>query len=302
MHEQNFYVIVKNFCYNLLTFHSTSLSEQQKIASILSAFDDKIELNNEMNKTLEEIAQAIFKHWFIDFEFPNENGEPYKSSGGEFVDSELGPIPKGWKVKSIGELVDFTISGDWGNDERSQDYDKKCFCIRGADFPPILRGDKTNIPVRFLKRSSFEKRRLKHGDILIEVSGGTKGRPTGRTVFVHRNLIKQFDESLVFSNFCRLIRVNNMLNSIILFLYLQFIYNKGKMTQYEIQSTGISNFQLKYFFENEKLAVAPIEIQEKFINLVEPIFDKKYTFENYYLSQLRDTLLPKLISGEIRVM
>jgi len=279
----------------------TSL-EAKKIGEILSAFDDKIELNNEMNKTLEEIAQAIFKHWFIDFEFPNENGEPYKSSGGEFVDSELGRIPKGWKVKSIGELVDFTISGDWGNDERSQDYDKKCFCIRGADFPPILRGDKTNIPVRFLKRSSFEKRRLKHGDILIEVSGGTKGRPTGRTVFVHRNLIKQFDESLVFSNFCRLIRVNDMLNSIILFLYLQFIYNKGKMTQYEIQSTGISNFQLKYFFENEKLAVAPIEIQEKFINLVEPIFDKKYTFENYYLSQLRDTLLPKLISGEIRVM
>ena len=73
-----------------------TLEEQQKIANILSSLDDKIELNNEMNKTLEEIAQSIFKRWFIDFEFTNENGEPYKSSGGEMVDSELGMIPKGW--------------------------------------------------------------------------------------------------------------------------------------------------------------------------------------------------------------
>jgi type I restriction enzyme S subunit len=89
---------------NNITITCPPLPEQQKIASILSAFDDKIELNNEMNKTLEEIAQAIFKHWFIDFEFPNENGEPYKSSGGEFVDSELGPIPKGWRINTIRDI------------------------------------------------------------------------------------------------------------------------------------------------------------------------------------------------------
>src|SRR5699024_8577850 len=74
------------------------LEEQEKIANILSSLDDKIELNNDMNKTLEEMAQSIFKRWFVDFEFPNEDGEPYKSSGGEMVDSELGMIPKGWEV------------------------------------------------------------------------------------------------------------------------------------------------------------------------------------------------------------
>ncbi len=97
---------VDKSCFNELKINLPSLPEQQKIAAILSAFDDKIELNNEMNKTLEEIAQAIFKHWFIDFEFPNENGEPYKSSGGEFVDSELRPIPKGWKVAKLREILD----------------------------------------------------------------------------------------------------------------------------------------------------------------------------------------------------
>ena len=79
------------------------LDEQKAIAKILSDLDAKIELNQKMNETLESIAQAIFKHWFINFEFPNEEGKPYKSSGGEMVDSELGEIPKGWGVKSIGE-------------------------------------------------------------------------------------------------------------------------------------------------------------------------------------------------------
>ena len=73
------------------------LKEQKAIAHILSTLDEKIENNKKINKTLEDITQAIFKHWFVDFEFPNENGEPYKSSGGEMVESELGMIPKGWK-------------------------------------------------------------------------------------------------------------------------------------------------------------------------------------------------------------
>ena len=79
--------------------------EQKAIAKILSDLDSKIELNQKMNKTLEAIAQAIFKHWFIDFEFPNEEGKPYKSSGGEMVDSELGEIPKGWKIGYLGDLL-----------------------------------------------------------------------------------------------------------------------------------------------------------------------------------------------------
>ena len=81
-----------------------SRKEQDSISVILSCLDSKIELNEKMNKTLETIAQAIFKHWFIDFEFPNEEGKPYKSSGGEMVDSELGKIPKGWKVRKFKDL------------------------------------------------------------------------------------------------------------------------------------------------------------------------------------------------------
>ena len=82
------------------------LSEQKSIAATLSCLDDMIELNNRTNQVLEEIAQAIFKHWFVEFEFPNEEGEPYKSSGGEMVDSELGVIPKGWGIKLLGDCIE----------------------------------------------------------------------------------------------------------------------------------------------------------------------------------------------------
>lgn len=81
-----------------------SLPEQKRIVDILTSLDDKIELNNQMNQTLEEMATVLYKQWFVDFEFPNEDGKPYKSSGGEMVESELGLIPKGWEVKELGEF------------------------------------------------------------------------------------------------------------------------------------------------------------------------------------------------------
>ena len=88
-------------------FKLPSLKEQKRIADILTALDDKIELNNQMNQTLEEIASLLYKRWFVDFEFPDDKGNPYKSSGGEMVDSELGMIPKGWEVKNLTEIAKF---------------------------------------------------------------------------------------------------------------------------------------------------------------------------------------------------
>ena len=84
-----------------------SLEEQKRIGKILTALDDKIELNNQMNQTLEEIASLLYKRWFVDFEFPDDKGNPYKSNGGEMLESELGMIPKGWEVKNLTEIAKF---------------------------------------------------------------------------------------------------------------------------------------------------------------------------------------------------
>jgi restriction endonuclease S subunit len=94
------------------------IEEQTAIAEILSSLDDKIELNNEINKNLEDLAQALFKHWFVDFEFPDENGQPYKSSGGELVESVIGLIPNGWKIvknSDACEISDFVANGSFAS-------------------------------------------------------------------------------------------------------------------------------------------------------------------------------------------
>ncbi|WP_139904962.1 restriction endonuclease subunit S [Clostridium thermarum] len=95
--------VIQNININLPPLH-----EQKAIAKILSDLDEKIEINNRINKVLEEIAQTIFKRWFVDFEFPNENGEPYKSSGGEMIEGELGPIPKGWEVGRLRDIIEIS--------------------------------------------------------------------------------------------------------------------------------------------------------------------------------------------------
>ena len=83
-----------------------NLSYQQKSVRILEILDKKIKLNNQMIDTLEEMASTLFKRWFVDFEFPDENGNPYKSSGGKMIDSELGEIPEGWRVCCISEIIE----------------------------------------------------------------------------------------------------------------------------------------------------------------------------------------------------
>ncbi len=98
---------VQNDVFDNILIPFPEIEEQSAIAKVLSDLDAKIELNQQMNKTLESIGQALFKRWFINFEFPDENGKPYKSSGGEMVDSELGEIPKGWRVKPIDEVAEF---------------------------------------------------------------------------------------------------------------------------------------------------------------------------------------------------
>ena len=97
----------------------TPLQEQKSIGDTLGTIDEKIRLNQEMNKLLELLGQTVFERWFIDFEFPNQEGKPYKSSGGEMVESELGrPIPSKWEIKELGEIA--TIASKTINPRRVQ--------------------------------------------------------------------------------------------------------------------------------------------------------------------------------------
>jgi type I restriction enzyme, S subunit len=141
------------------------LPEQRRIAEILSSLDDKIELNLEMNKTLEQMAMLLYKRWFVDFEFPDSEGKPYKSNGGEFVESELGLIPKGWEVKTIYDCADFIN----GLAFKSKDFSQTKSGIPIIKIVELKAGisDQT----QYTEKIYAEKYKLNNGDIIFSWSG-----------------------------------------------------------------------------------------------------------------------------------
>lgn len=294
------------------------LEEQKRIAEILGAFDDKIELLQKQNKTLEEMAKAIFKSWFVDFDIvkAKQKGEKkediiknyhlteelYNLFPSSFVDSSLGPIPTGWEVKTVGELLEFSIGGGWGNEEENQEFLIKAPVIRGTDIP-ILKytGACSSVPVRFHKKSNYISRQLKERDIVIEVAGGSKGQPVGRALFIS-SFILDVLPNVICASFCKLLRPNkSILLSELFYLYLEMMYQTGEIEQYQIQSTGISNFQFKQFCEDKKFVVPSMKIQKILSTklYIDKMGNNKKQIKT--LTELRDTLLPRLISGKIKV-
>jgi Restriction endonuclease S subunits len=301
-----------------LTFLVPEYEEQKKIAEVLGAFDDKIELLQKQNKTLEEMAKAIFKSWFVDFDIvkAKQKGEKkediiknyhlteelYDLFPSSFVDSSLGPIPTGWEVKTVGELLEFSIGGGWGNEEENQEFLIKAPVIRGTDIP-ILKytGACSSVPVRFHKKSNYISRQLKEGDIVLEVAGGSKGQPVGRALFIS-SFILDVLPNVICASFCKLLRPNkNILLSELFYLYLEMMYQTGEIEQYQIQSTGISNFQFKQFCEDKKFVVPSMKIQKILSTklYIDKMGNNKKQIKT--LTELRDTLLPRLISGKIKV-
>ena len=144
-----------------------SLEEQKRIADILTALDDKIELNNQMNQTLEEIASLLYKRWFVDFEFPDDKGKPYKSSGGEMVDSELGMIPKGWEVKELGEISEKIITGKTPSTKDSKNFGEGTPFITIPDMYRKVFTDKTVRHITNYGRKKIQNKVIPKNSVLV---------------------------------------------------------------------------------------------------------------------------------------
>lgn len=269
------------------------LSTQRRISSILSSLDRKIELNNQINKQLEEMAQAIFKSWFVDF-------EPFKD--GEFVDSELGRIPKGWRVGTYREIIEGTIAGDWGKETSQGNYTHEVACVRGCDFQDIKNGVRGKTPQRFILEKNYQAKHLNDKDILVEISGGTATVSTGRITLVTEELLKKYDHDIVCTNFCRVLRPVSSYSSYIYYSW-QNKYDKKVMFGYENGTSGIKNFAINDFIDKEQVLIPAEKDLCKFQEIVGYLHKRIQTngSEITMLSSLRDTLLPKLMSGEINL-
>lgn len=259
-------------------FKLPTLKEQKAIAHVLSTLDEKIEVNKQINKKLEEMAQTIFKHWFVDFEFPNENGEPYKSSGGEMVESELGMIPKGWEVRELEDIAIITMGQSPKGSSYNEHGDGTVFYQGRTDFT-------NRFPVRRLYTTE-PKRIAKTGDILMSVRA-----PVGDINIAN-------EECCIGRGLCSF-RSKNSMNSYLLYILLNL---KEKFDVFNGEGTVFGSINQKDL-KGIKI-IMPNDSIVKYFNDIATSLDKKYLYlemESRKLTNLRDTLLPKLMSGELRV-
>lgn len=192
-------------------------------------------------------------------------------------------------VIPVGNLVEYSRGGGWGK-ETPFEGSSRVAIIRGADFPSVAKGSYGGLPVRYEKDSKVNSVALRAGDIVLENSGGTDSRPTGRTVFVTNELIDAYDCPVIPASFCRLLRFDNRANSEFVYYWLQEMYSAGRTWGYQNRSTGLSNFQYKVFADSELLPDLPIEVQSKIVSVLSA-FEKKIrenNRQNDYLQQLVD--------------
>lgn len=268
-----------------------TINDQRKITNILSSLDAKIENNNKINANLEAQAAALFKSWFVDF-------EPFRN--GEFVESELGMIPKGWKVGTYEDIIEGTVSGDWGKETPQGNYTHEVACIRGCDFQDMSNGVRGKTPQRYILEKNYTTKKLNDKDILVEISGGTQTVSTGRVCLVSDQMLQKYNYDIVCTNFCRVVRPLAGFSAYIYYSWL-YKYNKKVMFGYENGTSGIKNFQMKDFLSKEPVLIPSLDCLVKFQKLIDTLQNtiQSNGTENTKLSSFRDTLLPKLMSGEI---
>lgn len=260
-----------------------SESYMQKAVSFLSSLDSKIETNNKINAKLEEMAQALFKSWFVDF-------EPFKDKG--MVESELGMIPKGWRVGKIGDIntlvTDYVSNGSFASLKANvQLYETKeySYFIRNTDL-------KSNSFSIYVDKHSYEflaKSRL-FGDEIIISNVGDVG-----SVF----LCPKLDGPMTLGNNIIMLRPKEYKYTH--YLYLWYKKFAGQALIQGIKGGSAQPKFNKTDFKNLPLLLPNDEVIEKISPVLKSFFDKiqDNIKENSRLSQLRDTLLPKLMSGEI---
>lgn len=274
------------------------LVTQEKIADILSTYDDLIENNNRRIEILEQMAQEIYKEWFVRFRFPGH--EKVK-----FVSSKLGKLPQTFNVVNAETVFEFYIGGGWGNENISENFPIEANVIRGTDIPNIRKYDISTCPVRYHKISNYKSRQLVSGDIVMEISGGTADQPVGRCALITQELIDRFKNgNVICASFCKLIRLNkNLISPYFCYYWLQYLYDTRIIDRFQLQSTGIINFKFEAFLKKGLIMLPPMDIMHQFENYVKYIVQEinMLASQNQNLIKQRDLLLPRLISGKLEV-
>lgn len=271
---------------------------QRRIAEVLSTYDDLTENNKRRIELLEEMAQAVYREWFVEMRFPGHEDA-------SMCDTDaLGPVPEGWEVKSVDNILEYHIGGSWGKEEPQGEFIKPVHVIRGTDIPGARHLSMEEVPLRFLKQSYYNSREMQTGDIIFEVSGGSKDQPVGRALLVTHQLFDVFEHDVICASFCKLLRVDpDILHSFLFYHFIREIYQDRRINIYQVQSTGIKNLKFSHFREKCFVPIPSKRLQQRFVNFISPLIDQVQSLgeRNEILRSTRDLLLPRLMSGEVTV-
>ncbi|MEO0238495.1 MAG: restriction endonuclease subunit S [candidate division WOR-3 bacterium] len=277
------------------------LSEQSRIATVLSYFDDLIEVKKRQNEILEKTAIAIFKSWFIDFE-PFRACPEQERGNYEFVyNEELGKeIPKGWEVKKIGEVADLKNGLSYKGSEKFNEQTHRSYIF--ITLNNIIEGGGFKTEYTWIKSERIKNQHLlKEGDIIFANTEQTKtGRLLGSPAFVI--FPTQYSKSVgVFSH--HLTKINPKDFRMKYFFYLLFRLYQQEFAQSFHTGTGVWGFDLQNFKTNYYILLPPPHILQSFHSLVEPLFQKIILNQKQIMTirRIRDTLLPLLVFGKLRV-
>lgn len=259
-----------------------NIKTQKNVVKVLSNIDWKIELNQKIIANLEELSQTLFKRWFVDFEFPDESGNPYKSSGGEMVDSELGEIPKGWNVKNLDDIANY-VNG-----------------LAMQKFKPT--DNENSLPVVKIKE-------LKNGST-DENSNRCTSEIPDKALINDGDIIFSWSATLLVKMWCGgKAGLNQHLFKVSSDKYPKWFYYywTKRYIDYFIgiandKATTMGHINRKHL-SHAKILIPNDSTLEKFSRTFDDLLEKELSVskESKRLIELRDTLLPKLMSGEIEI-
>ena len=271
------------------------LQSQQKIATVFSSLDDKIALNRLMNAKLEQMAKRLYDHWFVQFDFPNVDGKPYKASGGKMEYNEVlkREIPDGWEVKSVNDIsTSYRGVGYTADDEKSAEDNDVVLILRGNNISNnhiIFDGNTVYLDKSFVS----EEQKIHKYDFVMTMSSGSKEHVGKSAMFL-------FDSPHSYGAFCNKITPAKDCQ-FFLENYLHSEYFK-KYIQITCSGTGINNLTNEHF-DKAFFPFPDNEVLESFNQKINPIYEQIGVLEkeNLRLMGLRDKLLPLLMNGQVIV-
>ena len=213
-------------------------------------------------------------------------------------------LPEGWETKSIGELVEREIGGGWGLDEMDSDHVMPAYVIRGTDIGSLHTTNIEDVPFRFHKKSNLRSRKLTHGDIVFEVSGGSRTEGVAKSGFITDALLKQFGQDVMCASFCKLVHPIDVSVGLFLFHYFRFLREIKATEIFEIRgASSIINYNWTAFLKFQKVMMPPEDIIKGFYSEAIIIHDEiqNLASQNQRLREARDILLPRLMTGMIDV-